>query len=124
MSVARDIHDMFSAQAEVADLYTARGTHDGCGECCSRFLPLTRFEVRRMASLRDMARERVEFDGTVIDLTCPFLVDRRCAVYGKRPIICRVYDCAHHAAYGPQSAVERMPLEFSYEMYDMWEVVA
>lgn len=83
----------------VTGLHTARGSHEGCGECCSRFLPMTAAEVaaiRAYVASRGI-RLRPEAPG-LLDLTCPLLTaDRMCAAYPVRPAICRVYDCAEHA---------------------------
>ena len=79
------------------DHFTARGTHEGCGECCSRFLPMRPHEaVRlRMAALAAGWREE---PGDVLDMTCPLLTDDKlCSVYDARPAICRAYSCAEHA---------------------------
>lgn len=80
---------------EVTDLYT--GDCRGCGECCSRFLPVSPFDrVRLEVYVRrngiEPAEPRAEYD-----LLCPYLTDgRECAVYAARPEICRAYRCDRH----------------------------
>lgn len=120
-ALARGLHEALCSGALCADNFTSRGTHDGCGECCSRFLPLTAGEA---AVLRlNGAKARPEPEGA-LDLTCPFLTEeRRCAVYGVRPAICRAYDCSVHARDGAAAIAAVMP-RGSYEMHDMREVVA
>lgn len=89
---------LMAAQRPV-DLHTARGSHECCGECCGRFLPVTAAEVAvlRAYTAAHGIRLRPEAPGT-LDLTCPLLTeDRMCAAYDVRPAICRVYDCAEHA---------------------------
>lgn len=119
--LARGLHDALCAEAVCADNFTARGTHDGCGECCSRFLPLTAGEA---AVLRlNGAKARPEPEGA-LDMTCPFLTDeKRCAVYEVRPAICRAYDCARHVRGGALAMAMELP-RGNYEIYDMREVVA
>lgn len=76
-----------------------KGDCRGCGECCSRFLPLTLADrVRLKTFVRahgiDPVPERAD-----IDLLCPFLSEEReCLVYEARPEICRAYRCDRHAA--------------------------
>lgn len=107
---------------EVRDLYT--GDCRGCGECCSRILPMTEHEARR---IRSYAHERgiaarPEAAGT-IDLTCPWLTDdRECAVYEARPLACRAYRCDMHA----KGDLSGMPvgIERGRSLMDMREVAS
>lgn len=65
----------------------------GCGECCSRFLPLTPAdEVRLMAYVRNHGIKPHPEPRGIVDLTCPYLNRKReCMVYEARPEICRGY---------------------------------
>ena len=122
-SLARGLHEALCAAGGCVDNFTARGTHDGCGECCSRFLPLTAGEA---AVLRlNGAKARPEPEGA-LDMTCPFLTEeKRCAVYGVRPAVCRAYDCSVHARGGATAfALARELPRGNYEMHDMREVVS
>lgn len=99
----------------VKDLYT--GDCKGCGECCSRFLPLTWFDVLRLKGHIERTgikpRELAEND-----FRCPFLAEGMCSVYEARPEICRVYRCDRH-----KSGDFRMPYGFKHaHMADMAEV--
>lgn len=80
---------------DVTDLYT--GDCRGCGECCSRFLPVSPFDrVRLEAYVRRNGIEPAE-PRAECDLLCPYLTDgRECAVYAARPEICRAYRCDRH----------------------------
>lgn len=92
---AAALHARLMAEQEVTDLYT--GNCRGCGECCSRFLPMSPFDrVRLEAYVRRHGVEptapRADYD-----LLCPYLTDgHECAVYAARPEICRVYRCDRH----------------------------
>lgn len=83
---------------EVTDFYT--GDCRGCGECCSRFLPVSPFDrVRLEVYVRrngiEPAEPRAEYD-----LLCPYLTDgRECAVYAARPEICCAYRCDRHMTF-------------------------
>ena len=80
---------------QVKDLYT--GDCRGCGQCCSRFLPMTvADEVRLRAYVEGNGIEIRTPDPDVLDLTCPLLVDGECAAYEARPEICRAYRCDRH----------------------------
>lgn len=91
----------FRALASAAPSPTVlyKGDCRGCGECCSRFLPLTPADrVRLKAFVRARGVEPVP-ERAAIDLMCPFLSEEReCLVYEARPEICRAYRCDLHAA--------------------------
>ena len=93
---ALEVHRLLSEHAEVQDLY--KGDCRGCGQCCSRFLPLTvqeEFVVGGYMKKHGIKpRPMAEYD-----LTCPFLTEgKECAIYEARPEICRVYRCDMHKA--------------------------
>lgn len=93
-AIAAAIHAGLQSD-DVTDLYS--GDCRGCGECCSRFLPVSPFDrVRLEVYVRrngiEPAEPRAEYD-----LLCPYLTDgRECAVYAARPEICRAYRCDRH----------------------------
>lgn len=79
----------------MTDYRTARGDCRGCGECCSRFLPMSRMDERRLVEYveRHGVVPRPEPEGA-LDLTCPLLSDdHECMAYDARPDMCRVYRC-------------------------------
>ena len=92
----REFAERLAAHQDVTDLY--RGECKGCGQCCSRMLPMTVLDMVRLKGYVEAhgIEMRPEKPGC-IDLTCPFLGDDRlCAVYDARPEICRVYRCDKH----------------------------
>lgn len=93
--VARAVHVILSCEFEVTDLY--KGDCRGCGECCSRFLPLSPYDLRRLEPyVRENGVRPHEPRGEV-DLVCPWLTnDKKCAVYAARPEVCRAYRCDLH----------------------------
>lgn len=112
------IHDMLANGYEVKDLFTSRGSHEGCGECCGRFLPLFPHEVVRLRHAAMGIELRPEQPGT-IDMNCPLLDgDGMCMVYEARPEICRVYDCSRHKAEGAIFAIDSA-LQPGMAIYDM-----
>ena len=99
MPTAIDAHRAPCRTLGVTDYRTARGGCRGCGECCSRFLPMSRMDERRLVAYveRHGVVPRPEPEGS-LDLTCPLLSnDRECMAYDARPDICRVYRCDEHA---------------------------
>lgn len=92
-AVAAAIHAGLQS-GDVTALYT--GDCRGCGECCSRFMPVSPFDrVRLEVYVRrngiQPAEPRAEYD-----LLCPYLTDgRECSVCG-----CRVEDEEHYHVSG------------------------
>lgn len=94
---ALEAFEKLSSCQEVKDLY--KGDCKGCGECCSRFIPVSGFDLSRLRSYVEENGVELEPERGDIDLLCPFLgSDRECKVYPARPEICRVYRCDEHKA--------------------------
>ena len=115
-----DLAQLLARVTEVTDNHTGRGTCYSCGECCSRFLPMTRVEamgIRAYAAANGIAPRPECAD---YDLMCPWLDlgTRTCMVYEVRPQICRVYRCDLHKA-------GRLPIDAlpGAEPMDMREVI-
>lgn len=73
---------------------------EGCHTCCLRHdVPVNIFEIMGLSwyiseviddsDIRNVLREQLL--NYNIEKPCPFLIDRRCAVYKVRPIACRTY---------------------------------
>ena len=89
------LHQALSKTQTIKDLYTPKGSCKGCGECCSRFLPVSKFDTQRLSDY--VSKHNIKPHETTaesLDLTCPYLTDdNECAVYPARPEICRAYRC-------------------------------
>ena len=80
---------------DVTDLYT--GDCRGCGECCSRFLPVSPFDRVRLEAYVHRHGVEPTAPRADYDLLCPYLTGgHECAVYAARPEICRAYRCDMH----------------------------
>lgn len=80
--------------------YTRDGKCSNCGNCCSRILPVSGKEVRRISEYirKHHIKECVNRPPTaepVQDWTCPFRdnMKRICTIYEVRPAICRDFRC-------------------------------
>lgn len=94
-AAARAAHTTLCATHGVRDLY--EGDCRGCGECCSRFVPVSVFDLRRLEPYVRKNGVRPREPRGELDLTCPWLTDSgECAVYPARPESCRVYRCDRH----------------------------
>ena len=93
--MAAALHVRLMVEQQVTDLYT--GDCRGCGECCSRFLPMSLLDRARLRAYVRRHGVAAHAPRARLDLTCPYLTDgRECAVYAARPEICRAYRCDRH----------------------------
>lgn len=60
---------------------------EGCGDCCGP-VPVTEAELRQVRGFMKEHGVEPRDNGA---LTCPFLQQGRCAIYGARPLICRIF---------------------------------
>lgn len=94
----RQVFDALSASAVVRDLRTERGTCKGCGECCSRFLPLLPLDMLLLEAEIRLSNGGIVHERGPYDMRCPFLDEEgMCEIYENRPAICAAYRCDHHA---------------------------
>ncbi len=120
-NIARAYHHALSKTQTVRDLYTPNGSCEGCGQCCSRFIPMSAFDMVRLSAyvIKHGIRPHKRMDRS-IDLTCPYLTTstNRCSVYPARPEVCRAYRCDKQiwempAFYGAESMQEVDMLVFA-----------
>lgn len=120
MNLAAMVHEQLMKTAQVKNLY--KGDCRGCGECCSRFLPLSKKDIERIKAYTEENDIKQRPEGADIDLTCPYLTeDKVCAIYEARPDICRAYRCDFQCEgyFVPMKLIMR---EEEYDMADMREV--
>lgn len=116
---ARAVHDALQKVQTVTDMY--RGDCYGCGECCSRILPLSPIDILRIKNYVKTHDVPITPEApNTIDMRCPFLTgDKTCAIYAVRPVICKAYRCDKHA--NGTLAFELHDMK-GYETYDMREI--
>lgn len=68
---------ILSIRAKIPEL---RSSCEGCGGRCCGIVPFSRWEWEQIADKR-----------RAISTSCPYLEDGQCAIYDKRPIICRLF---------------------------------
>lgn len=82
--------------------YTRNGVCSGCGNCCSRFLPISEREataIDRYIAEHKIKEQTVRWPTaqSMADWTCPFLDkkkdQKKCTIYPVRPAICRDFRC-------------------------------
>ncbi len=96
-SFARSVYDELARSSDVKVLYN--GDCRGCGECCSRFLPLSDHDIERIREFSTAHNIQQSQERAEIDLLCPYLTEEKmCAIYDARPDICRIYRCDLHKA--------------------------
>lgn len=92
-----ELFNMLSRDAVIVDLY--KGDCKGCGECCGRFIPLSKFDAIRLRGYLESHRVEMRPEQAEYDLMCPFLSnEHECMVYEARPEVCRTYRCDMHKA--------------------------
>lgn len=99
-----------------------------CGACCSRLLPLTREDIRRIKKY--VKKHDVYYTplrpllpmSDVETHNCPFLnpnVEKhRCTIYPARPEVCRVFDCKKGHGELPGKIRKYQP----YDMYKLFNI--
>jgi hypothetical protein len=102
--------DAFFARA-LATQPEALACREGCSDCCAPRLTVLRVEAdavrEALAALPAALRARVAAQADRPG-PCPLLVDRRCAVYPARPLICR----SHGLAVRADAVVDSCPLNY------------
>ena len=80
--------------------FTENGHCSNCGQCCSRFLPISEKEkktIRRYMKKHGIKEQKhlLPTAQPVEDWTCPFRCEseRKCLIYEVRPAICRDFRC-------------------------------
>lgn len=115
---SRAAHDMLAESVEIRDIYS--GDCRGCGECCSRFLPITPADEVRIRWYLAAHPVEVAAPRGEIDLVCPLLSEScECMAYEARPAICREYRCDLHA----KGMLKRSPALDGAYVVDMRELI-
>lgn len=80
--------------------FTKDGKCSNCGGCCSRFLPVSKREIRNIRKyiLKHRIKQQKHIVSTAtqtIDFICPFRdnTEKKCVIYAVRPAICKDFQC-------------------------------
>ena len=97
-----NINTIINDCSEVHD-FTNNGECSGCGNCCSRYLPLSQHEINTIIAYVKRKNIKQQFHSVNVlserffDMCCPFLddtkPDKKCTIYEVRPLICRDFNC-------------------------------
>lgn len=100
MSRLGSLDEMVSAMESGIWDYTENGECSGCGNCCSRILPISSKEIKRIKryvekyGIKEQIR-RYPTANPTFDMQCPFRdeIGKRCTIYPVRPAICQDFRC-------------------------------
>ena len=95
----------------------AEGTCNGCGECCSSLLPLSKREIKELHEY--VKKHHITPRPFLGPLDCPFCdkskAKDKCLVYLVRPWICRVFYCEETKVSIRALKVPRKIVNMQYE---------
>jgi len=80
--------------------FTVNGECSNCGQCCTRFLPISSKEIKRIHKYIEKhsiveQTPILPINGYALIATCPFrdATSKRCLIYSVRPEICKHFQC-------------------------------
>lgn len=84
--------------------HTKDGKCSGCGDCCGKWLPVTKKEIERIR--RYIKENQIPVQNNADPTACPFRseAEGKCLVYPVRPAICRDFRCDKPAKNIPARA--------------------
>ncbi len=96
------IEEVDRVTAELSDRYRAHlQCRAGCSACCHHHLSVFGVEARAIRDalvdlpstlqtrVEEQARAVIELEAMGAPVRCPLLIDERCSIYNRRPVICR-----------------------------------
>lgn len=120
LSPLEQLQVLIAQDQEVVDLYSGRGKCKGCGQCCSRILPVSQTErfIIRAEAKRLNIKPRDYIKGA-LNMMCPFLDEKQeCMIYDHRPKICQIFRCDRK----PYDYPENIKFE-GYSVCDLNELI-
>lgn len=123
MDLAKAIHDAEMANPDLQVKNLFKGDCRGCGQCCSRFLPMSSFDIKRIHDHVTEHGIEQRPEASEADLMCPYLdiESKECRIYSARPDVCRGYRCDLHAM-GDMDAISAFMLHGPYIEMDLREL--
>lgn len=106
---------------------TNNGKCSGCGECCSRLLPVSKKDQKEIIRYYKKKEVHLSLGGTPLNLDnlyyhiCPFLDTgtKQCAIYPVRPSICKDFLCSQ-----PDKSIRNRNIYLKrYELIDMFDLL-
>lgn len=100
MSRLGGLDEMVSAMESDIKDYTENNECSGCGNCCTRILPISSKEIKRIKRYVEKhgIKEQTHMYPTAdpsFDMQCPFRdeIGKRCTIYPVRPAVCQDFRC-------------------------------
>lgn len=99
----KKLHEALEDMRNGTNDLTDNGKCVQCGACCSNFLPMSSFEIKRIKNYIKTHQVKefrylLPLSKMAVNFTCPFMDDsknkEKCRIYPVRPEICRQFICS------------------------------
>ncbi len=99
MGILDEMKPIEETIGKIEVLSDENGKCNGCVECCTIFLPVSKQELKFLKSKYKLIKENIEkikrnAEKGTLDFRCPFISEKGgCLVYNDRPYICKSFHC-------------------------------
>lgn len=99
MGILDEMKPIEETIGKIKVLSDENGKCNGCVECCTIFLPVSKQELKFLKSKYKLIEKKIEkikenANKGNIDFRCPFISEKGgCLVYNDRPYICKGFHC-------------------------------
>lgn len=99
MGILDEMKPIEEAIGKIEVLSDKNGKCNGCVECCTIFLPVSKQELKFLKSKYKLIEKKIEkikenANKGNMDFRCPFISEKGgCLVYNDRPYICKGFHC-------------------------------
>lgn len=99
MGILDEMKPIEETIGKIEVLSDENGKCNGCVECCTIFLPVSKQELKFLKSKYKLIKENIEkikrnAEKGTLDFRCPFISEKGgCLVYNDRPYICKGFHC-------------------------------
>lgn len=99
MGILDEMKPIEETIGKIEVLSDENGKCNGCVECCTIFLPVSKQELKFLKTKYKLIKENIEkikrnAEKGTLDFRCPFISEKGgCLVYNDRPYICKSFHC-------------------------------